>query len=210
MSDDRRPDEQDQELAKTSKLDQRMWSGMPSLGHMLSGLIPNSPTHYIQVPSNVTWRDLKGRTKCWRIELHDLAPGVDPIGFAIAGDTVIGRGASSDIDLEPYSGHKAGVSRRHVLLRPAGNRLYIIDLGSTNGTMINSIVLTRSQARLLESDDLITLGKFSFTVKLVNLVDIVLEPEPLDSSDETAILDVGETPSTFVIRHDDKEKDSAE
>jgi hypothetical protein len=205
MHDDHQPDEQDQELAKTSKLDRRMWSGMPSLGHMLSGLIPNSPTRYLQVPRDVTLQDLKGRTRCWRIELHDLSPGADPIGFEIAADTVIGRGSSADIDLEVYSGHKAGVSRRHVLLRPAGNRLYIIDLGSTNGTMINSIVLTRSQARLLESDDLITLGKFSFTIKLIALVDIVLEPVV----EETESQAKGSTPSTLIIKHN-HDKDSRE
>ncbi len=208
MHDDHQPDDQDQELAKTSKLDQRMWSGMPSLGHMLSGRMPNSPTRYVQVPHNVTEWDLKGRTKCWRIELHDLSPGSETIGFEIAADTVIGRGASADIDLEVYSGHKSGVSRRHVLLRPAGNRLYIIDLGSTNGTMINSIVLTRSQARLLESDDLITLGKFSFTIKLIALVDIVLEPSQL-ITEETEIQVKDDTPSTLVIKHN-HDKDSTE
>jgi hypothetical protein len=204
MSDDHRPDEQDQETSKTSKLDQRMWSGMPSLGHMMSGFLPTSPTRYVRVPPKVTWRDLRGRTKCWRIELHDLSPGADPIGFEIAADTVIGRGSSADIDLEKYSGHQSGMSRRHVLLRPSGNRLYLIDLGSTNGTMINSIVLTRSQARLLESDDLITLGKFSFTIKLISLVDLSPEySQPVLEETRTPAEEDG--PSTIIFKHDDEE-----
>ena len=50
----------------------------------------------------------------------------------------------------------------------ATNHLYIIDLGSTNGTFHNGIPLGPGVARALKHNDTITLGRFSFTLKLID------------------------------------------
>jgi hypothetical protein len=103
----------------------------------------------------------------WRIELYGLAPGVGPQGIDVCGDVVLGRtGPETDFDLTPYHAAENGVSRRHALLRPSANKLYLIDLGSTNGTRCNSVVV--SGARALAHNDTISLGNLTFQVKIID------------------------------------------
>ena len=94
------------------------------------------------------------------------------MGVDIVGDMVIGRGAggpkSPDLDLDTYGAVEHGVSRRHALLRPTRNRLYIIDLDSTNGTMLNAAPLGGGVARSLQDNDSLTLGNFTFTLKIID------------------------------------------
>jgi len=64
------------------------------------------------------------------------------------------KGDPPDIDLAPYGGFPAGVSRHHVRFVRDPEGLYIEDLGSTNGTFVNGqrvdpnerIFLTSGQA----------------------------------------------------------------
>lgn len=46
--------------------------------------------------------------------------------------TVIGRGAEADLRV-----HDTGVSRAHAELRVEGEQIRVVDLGSTNGTLVN-------------------------------------------------------------------------
>jgi len=48
--------------------------------------------------------------------------------------TVIGRGATADLVL-----HEATISRAHALLAFRGDQLFVQDLGSTNGTVVNGV-----------------------------------------------------------------------
>lgn len=61
--------------------------------------------------------------------------------------TVIGRGATSDLVL-----HEATISRAHALLAFRGEQLFVQDLGSTNGTIVNGV--GTQQADLSEADEL--------------------------------------------------------
>jgi pSer/pThr/pTyr-binding forkhead associated (FHA) protein len=107
----------------------------------------------------------------WRIEFHGLGPSTIPLGFDIVGDTVLGRGSDSaalpDLDFDAYGASDRGVSRRHAVLRPSKNRLYLIDLGSTNGTLCNAVRITNGQAKALSHNDTITLGTLTFEVKTI-------------------------------------------
>lgn len=105
---------------------------------------------------------------CWRIELYGLGPGNQPMGFDILDDAVLGRGRTADIDFDPYLAAERGVSRRHALLRPTALRLFLIDLGSVNGTCINSVWLGHAATRTVEDNDVIALGAFSFALKIVD------------------------------------------
>jgi len=61
--------------------------------------------------------------------------------------TVIGRGASADLVL-----YEATISRAHALLAFRGDQLFVQDLGSTNGTIVNGV--GAQQVDLSFSDEL--------------------------------------------------------
>lgn len=97
------------------------------------------------------------------------------VGLDLFGDIVLGRGESRPgriiLDLEPYGAKGLGVSREHVMLRPTTNKLFAIDQGSTNGTLINGLPSGRGLATALKDQDLINLGN------LVLMLHVHSKPE---------------------------------
>jgi serine/threonine protein kinase len=78
---------------------------------------------------------------------------------------IIGRAhknVAPDIDLAPYGGGKAGVSRRHSRLIHQTSGWLAEDLGSTNGTFVNGIKLAPNRPKALTSGDLIRCGQIEF------------------------------------------------
>jgi hypothetical protein len=75
------------------------------------------------------------------------------LGIAIEGQAVI-----PDIDLGPFNAYEQGVSRIHaeVQLKPEG--LFIIDLDSANGTVVNGNRIEAVKAFQIRHGDLIQLG----------------------------------------------------
>lgn len=89
-----------------------------------------------------------------------------------SGDFIIGRVSEGqsilpDIDLEPFEGFEAGVSRLHVQLHIGDDGINIMDLGSSNGTQLNNNPLLPQKKHPLKHKDLIRLGRLSLQV-LVN------------------------------------------
>jgi hypothetical protein len=125
---------------------------------------------YTPVPDHKS--DSASRGTTWRIELHGLAPGVAPIGFDILGDVVLGRNTAgtheADIDFQGYNGGRLGVSRRHAMLRPSAHKLFLMDLDSTNGISHNAVSLPGSSVRALGDGDIVSLGKLTFQIKLID------------------------------------------
>jgi hypothetical protein len=81
-------------------------------------------------------------------------------------ETSLGRrdpagGTMPDVDLTSYAAYRMGVSRRHALLLLKEKRLQIVDLGSSNGTMVNGVKLVPHQPRALRDGDQLSLGKMS-------------------------------------------------
>ncbi len=64
-----------------------------------------------------------------------------------------------DIDLEPYGGQDAGVSRRHVRISLSRGQVMIEDLNTMNGTLLNKQRLNPGQIEPLNNGDEISLGK---------------------------------------------------
>jgi len=58
------------------------------------------------------------------------------------------------------------VSRRHARLDWRGKSYAIVDLGSVNGTRINEADLPAGQAHLLQEEDRLTIGPFTYTYRL--------------------------------------------
>lgn len=113
----------------------------------------------------------------WRI-LLELYSGDQrmTMGLDLYGDVILGRGQSQPgriiIDLESYGAQGLGVSREHIMLRPTETRLFAIDQGSTNGTLVNGVRSGRGVATPLKDEDLLSLGN------MVLMVHIVKKPEP--------------------------------
>jgi pSer/pThr/pTyr-binding forkhead associated (FHA) protein len=80
---------------------------------------------------------------------------------------IIGRedpvsGIFPDIDTDQHGGQEAGVGRRHAQLSVQGNQIYIEDLNSVNGTVVNKQRLQPGQPQPIHDGDEIRLGKMVF------------------------------------------------
>ncbi|MDH5573402.1 MAG: FHA domain-containing protein [Gammaproteobacteria bacterium] len=67
----------------------------------------------------------------------------------------IGRKHGNDIQLNDLA-----VSGRHALIVTMGEHIYVDDLGSTNGTLLNGVRITKS---LIKHCDVIQVGNYQFT-----------------------------------------------
>ena len=68
------------------------------------------------------------------------------------------------IDLMPYGAIELGISRMHAMIRKTKNGYKITDLGSSNGTWLESQRLAAKQAYPLSSGDRIRLGRLNMLV----------------------------------------------
>jgi pSer/pThr/pTyr-binding forkhead associated (FHA) protein len=82
----------------------------------------------------------------------------------IIGRSGEGQSVVPDIDLTAYHAREAGVSRLHAALRVVDDQVTIIDLGSSNGTMINDRKIQAHHPHNLNDGDLVSLGKLKFKV----------------------------------------------
>ena len=70
-----------------------------------------------------------------------------------------------DVDLGPYGAGEKGVSRKHVKIKRKNILVYVADLGSTNGTLLNGRRLIPNAERLLRNGDELQLGHLKMKVK---------------------------------------------
>lgn len=68
-----------------------------------------------------------------------------------------------DIDLTPYNGYDAGVSRMHLSIK-IKDQVYVTDLGSANGTRINGRRIGANMPYAIKHGDILTLGKFNIQI----------------------------------------------
>ncbi len=83
---------------------------------------------------------------------------------------IIGRsdalsGVTPDLDLEPYVGELAGLSRRHARLTLRDGQCWIEDLNSVNWTYLNNQRLSPERPALLKDGDLLRLGNVLLTYR---------------------------------------------
>jgi pSer/pThr/pTyr-binding forkhead associated (FHA) protein len=71
--------------------------------------------------------------------------------------TVIGRGRNADLVL-----NEATISRAHALFGYEGLRVFVQDLGSTNGTLVNGV---REHRKVLTAGDELRMGKLQLRIR---------------------------------------------
>lgn len=79
---------------------------------------------------------------------------------------VVGRKANNtdehiNVNLAPFDGFELGVSRTHANFERDGSRLFLRDLGSTNGTWINGERLVANHVNEVAHGDHIEFGRLS-------------------------------------------------
>lgn len=82
----------------------------------------------------------------------------------VEGTNLVGRwdpdsGAFPEIDLEPHD-PEAKISRRHAIIELSGNRIFLEDIGSLNGTFVNrGTRLKLGEKHELKDGDEVVIGK---------------------------------------------------
>lgn len=69
-----------------------------------------------------------------------------------------------DVDLSEYEAYAQGVSRLHSALKINNQRVFITDLGSSNGTRVNGQKIMPNVDYPLNHGDVVTLGKFKIQI----------------------------------------------
>ncbi len=69
-----------------------------------------------------------------------------------------------DVDLTPYGALDRGVSRGHARIHAEDDRLYVTDLGSTNGTFLGGKRLDAHTPTLIGKGDELLLGRLAIQV----------------------------------------------
>ncbi len=121
---------------------------------------------YHPVPLNTT---SKGKAQ-WRIRLDVTFDSHIQVGLDIYSEVILGRGQEShafDTIFKVLDIDKMGLSRRHAALRPTDTHLYLVDLGSTNGSGINGSSIGVNTPYALNHGDLIRLGRLELTVYFI-------------------------------------------
>ncbi len=85
-------------------------------------------------------------------------------------NVVVGRsdtlsGVTADLDLEPYVGGLAGLSRHHARMTLHESQCWIEDLNSVNWTYLNNQRLSPERPALLNDGDLVRLGNVLLTYR---------------------------------------------
>jgi hypothetical protein len=126
---------------------------------------------YTRLPKSSKKSAVQLAATTWRIILTSFREGHAPLGLDIIDNAVVGRGipdgVPADLDLTAYDGGELGVSRQHATLQPTSDELQLIDLGSTNGTMVNGDELVKGKPRKVEDGDTLSFGGLHFKLKVV-------------------------------------------
>ncbi len=133
----------------------------------IEGTVTNQLT-YRPIPENEPYSS-ENEIPVWRVRFEVLSDDDQQFGLDVNGEVYFGRSltAPDTIDMSPYGAETLGVSRRHLALRPTATNLYVVDLGSTNGTMRNGHSIGINTPYSLTEGDVISLGNLQLRVFIV-------------------------------------------
>ncbi len=126
------------------------------------------------MPREVTYRpvpeenpdDIAGLRPVWQIRLVMASNPSQEIALELNGEVILGRNLDepNTIDLTDFGAGQEGVSRQHLILRPAPTNLFAIDMGSTNGSMRNGRSIGINTPYPLSDGDTLTLGALQIII----------------------------------------------
>lgn len=104
----------------------------------------------------------------WRLRFELGSNPARSIDVDLDQEVILGaNNGDGVIDLSPFDAAEMGVSRRHLRLWPADDGLNVLDLDSTNGTLINGLaVRARTPCKIADGDQL-TLGKLDLVLRVI-------------------------------------------
>lgn len=126
-----------------------------------SSVVDKVDTHDLPVNKDDinTWASLH------LIEIGQILPLADRSEFTL-GRVTDAQAIMPDIDLTPYKAYAQGVSRLHTVILREGGQVFIMDLGSANGTYLNGKRLKTNVRQALKHGDMISLGKLKIQILL--------------------------------------------
>lgn len=109
----------------------------------------------------------------WRVIFQTVGIAAATIGLDVRQPVLVGRSDPQSefgpgLDLGPHLAAEQGVSRRHAMLTPDIDHLYLTDLESTNGTWVNGAYLEPGRRHPLATGDQIELGLMRLVVRSVS------------------------------------------
>jgi signal transduction histidine kinase len=112
--------------------------------------------------------DMAGLRPIWHIRLAMASNPSQEIALELNGEVVLGRNVDEPnmIDLTQFGAGQEGVSRQHLILRPAPTNLFAIDLSSTNGSMRNGRSIGVNTPYPLSDGDVLTLGALQIIINI--------------------------------------------
>jgi pSer/pThr/pTyr-binding forkhead associated (FHA) protein len=125
--------------------------------------VPVEASDVAQAEETVEEAPVEAEITGWLVSTTDSS-----VEFAIKkGANSIGRRAENDISLtgDPY------VSGSHAELLADETGYFLTDVGSTNGTMVNSLPLAAGEKQALSDGDVVNIGQFSLRFESVKRVD---------------------------------------
>ena len=98
------------------------------------------------------------KEKRWTLSVESGPKELRGVQIAVNGPIIVGRSPGSDIVIAA-----SYVSGRHAQFKLMGQNLFVEDLGSTNGTVVNGNRISAPAA--LKSNDVVSVGDVSIRVR---------------------------------------------
>lgn len=98
------------------------------------------------------------KEKTWTVSVEHGPKELRGVSIAVRGPVIVGRNPGADIVIG--AGY---VSGRHARFSLMGQNLFIEDLGSRNGTMVNGLPVMEPTA--LSNNDVVTVGDVAIRVR---------------------------------------------
>ena len=103
-------------------------------------------------------RGQRRKEKTWNLSVEHGPKELRGVSIVVRGPVVVGRSPNADIVIG--AGY---VSARHARFTLMGTNLFVEDLGSTNGTMVNGQPITSPVS--LNNNDVVNVGDVSIRVR---------------------------------------------
>lgn len=128
-------------------------------------------------------------THIWKLRLELSRDPAVTFDLAIDREMVIGRDDGEEITaiFPTVDAEGLGISRKHAMFRPTATVLYLLDLGSTNGTRINTRPLGVNIPYPVMNGDMVAIGRLEFIVRIVHMPR-ASDPDPVAHSNDSEVI----------------------